>query len=81
MATYYQLWNNETNNLVSEFDTEAEALEEVRWRSEGWGEREANDLALLRYEAGSPQQPVAVAAGDDLLQRAKDAALSRAVAD
>lgn len=80
MAAYYQLWNNETNNLISEFDTEAEALEEVRWRYEGWGEREANGLTLFRYEANS-QQPVAVAMGNELLGRAREAAPSRAVAD
>lgn len=80
MGIYYQLWNNEINNPISKFGTEAKALEEVRWRYEGWGEREANGLTLLRYEVGS-QQPVAVVIGDKLLGRARDAAPLRAVAD
>lgn len=79
MATYYQLWNDETHNLIDEFDTEPDALAEVHWRYAVWGAGAVDHLSLLRYEAG--KKPVAVALGTELLQRARETAGSRAVAD
>ncbi len=78
MATYYQLWNDETHNLIDEFDREADALNEVRWRYAVWGEGAVSHLSLLRYEAD--KKPVAVALGDELLQYARDIAAAQ-VAD
>lgn len=72
MATYYQLWNDETHNLIDEFNCEADARDEVRWRYMVWGEGAVNHLSLLCYEAD--KKPVAVALGDELLRYARDSA-------
>ncbi len=78
MATYYQLWNDETHNLIDEFDHEADALDEVRWRYTVWGEGAVSHLSLLFYEAD--KKPVAIALGDELVQYARDIAAAQ-VAD
>lgn len=77
--TSYQLWNDETRNLIDEFDTEAEALDEVRWRFAVGGEVAANRLSLLRFIA--PDASEAIAIGDELLQRARAVAHATAADD
>jgi len=79
MATFFQLWNDESNNLIDEFDSEVEAFDELRWRLAVGGEEAVRHLSLLRYH--DPQTPEAVALGDELLRRAQEATAAHPVAD
>ncbi len=78
MMTFWQLWSTDTSNLIDEFDNEADALDEVRWRLEVEGERAADTLSLLRFD--DPATPVAVARGAELAHRAQHVT-SRSAAD
>ncbi len=53
MAVFFQLWNDETNNIIDEFDTEQDAAEEV------------SRLYLVRFD--TPDTPTVIAMGDDLM--------------
>ncbi len=69
MAVFFQLWNNDTNNLIDEYETEvAAAIEVRRYRM---GEEDAlSELALLRFD--NPATPKVIAMCDDLLRYIED---------
>jgi len=50
MTAFFQLWNNDTNNLIDECETEAAAAIEVRRRYQMGGEDAIRELALLRFD-------------------------------
>ncbi len=66
MAAFFQLWNNDTNNLIDEYETEAAAVIEVRRRYRMGGEQAISELALLRFD--NPASPRVIAMHDDLLR-------------
>lgn len=65
MVVFFQLWNNDTNNLIDEYETEAAAALEVRRRYRIGGEQAIGALALLRFD--NPTTPTVIAMNDDLL--------------
>lgn len=65
--TFFQLWNDASHNMIDEFDTEDEALEEVRARCDAACEAALN-LSLVRYD--DPDTPIVVALGPLLVRRA-----------
>jgi hypothetical protein len=74
MAKYFELWDDETNNMIDEFDTVAQVLDEVRWRIAVQGENEAGTLSMLeRDDSGIIQ---AVVHGDELVRRVKEMAVT-----
>jgi hypothetical protein len=66
MTAFFQLWNNDTNNLIDEYETEAAAAIEVRRRYRLGGEQAISELALLRFD--NPATPKVIAMHDDLLR-------------
>lgn len=78
MATIYELWNDDTNNLVDDYDTLEDAFDEVRWRATTHGEDVAAHLSLLRSDDG--RTFVAVAVGDELVRRAQSSVTATHVA-
>jgi hypothetical protein len=74
MATYFELWDDETNNMIDEFDTVEEVLDEVRWRIAVQGENGARTLSMLqRDDAGAIE---AVIHGDELVRRVREMAVT-----
>lgn len=70
MATHFELWNDRTNNLIDEFDTVEQALDEVRWRIAAHGEEVARLLSLLRLDdAGTIE---VVINGDELVRQSRE---------
>jgi hypothetical protein len=65
MEPFFQLWNDETNNIIDEFDTEHDAAEEVSRLYLAGGERAIHRLSLLRFDA--PDAPKVIAMGSDLM--------------
>jgi hypothetical protein len=65
MVLFFQLWNDETNNIIDEFDSEQDAAEEVSRLYLAGGERAIHRLSLLRFDA--PDTPKVIAMGDDLM--------------
>lgn len=65
MAAFFQLWNDETNNIIDEFDTERDAAEEVSELYRTGRARAIHQLSLLRFDA--PDRPTVIAMGDDLM--------------
>jgi hypothetical protein len=61
----FQVWNSQSNNLIDEFDTEAAALDEIRWRVERRGEDVVQSLALIGLDA--TDQVAMVIEGERLL--------------
>ena len=51
MVRTFQVWNSQSNNLIDEFETEAAALDEIRWRVERRGEEIVQSLALIGLDA------------------------------
>ncbi len=47
MTIHFELWNDRTNNLIDEFDTIEQALDEVRWRISERGDDAGRALSLL----------------------------------
>lgn len=68
MRTSFELWNDTTNNLIDEFATVEQALEEVRRRIAVDGQEGARALTLLRLDGEAAE---VVVAGDDLIHRAQ----------
>lgn len=66
--TYYDIWNLATGNAVAEYDTEAEALELIRWTVETYGRNDASSWALTEIDEDGEERPVAE--GDALIDRA-----------
>ena len=73
---WYQLWNQATGNLIGEFETEEEALAEIRWMIEQSSRTEVARwlLALGRGDEAGEDKPVQM--GDDLLDRAQRAGMT-----
>ena len=65
MAAFFQLWNDETNNIIDEYDTERDAAEEVSRLYLAGGSRALHLLSLVRFD--SPDTPTVIAMGDDLM--------------
>ncbi len=72
MKTVYSLWDSETNNLVADFDTEAEALGFVAEEIAASGADIATTWGLLREDGAKADL---VAQGQDLAKRARKAPL------
>ncbi len=70
MVTTFQVWNSESNNLIDEFDSEAAALDDVRWRIERRGEDVVQSLALIGLDA--TDQVSMVIEGERLLRRVRE---------
>jgi hypothetical protein len=70
MVTTFQVWNSESNNLIDEFDSEAAALDDVRWRIERRGEDVVQSLALIGLDA--TDQVAMVIEGERLLRRVRE---------
>jgi hypothetical protein len=65
MAPFFQLWIDETNTIIDEFDTEQAAAEEVSRLYLAGGECAMHRLSLLRLN--SPDTPKIVAMDDNLM--------------
>ena len=65
MTAFFQLWNDETNNIIDEYDTERDAAEEVSRLYLAGGERALHPLSLVQFD--SPDTPTVIAMGDDLM--------------
>ncbi len=65
MAVFFQLWNDETNNIIDEFDTEQDAADEVSRLYFAGGDRAIHLLSLVRFD--TPDTPTVIAMGDDLM--------------
>jgi hypothetical protein len=70
MTAFFQLWDNDTNNLIDEYESEAAAATEVRRRYRIGGENALSELALLRFD--TPATPKVIAMRDDLLRYIED---------
>lgn len=70
MVTTFQVWNSESNNLIDEFDSEAAALDDVRWRIERRGEDVVHSLALIGLDA--TDQVATVVEGERLLHLVRE---------
>lgn len=64
----YELWDLETGNAVGDFQTEADALDFVRWRLREDSRDSAVALAMLAI--ADDGEMTSVAEGEALLQRA-----------
>ncbi len=67
----YTLWDAESANIINAFATEREALEEVRLSVEEFGRGYARSWGLAVTD--ERDRPVAIASGDELIDRAFDA--------
>jgi hypothetical protein len=74
MTIHFELWNDRTNNLIDEFDTIEQALDEVRWRMAVQGEDASRTLSLLQLSASGDVQTVT--SGSELLRRAQQLAIT-----
>jgi hypothetical protein len=54
MDTFFQLWDTATGNLVTEFDSEDEAIGHLREVQADDGEAAILEFALFRFEDGRP---------------------------
>ncbi len=70
MTTHFELWNDRTNNLINEFDTVAQALDEVRWQIGETGDDAGCMLSLLRLDAVGGVEVVVSA--DELVCRSRE---------
>ena len=70
MATHFELWNDRTNNLIDEFDTMEQALDEVRWRISKRDDDAGHALSLLRLDAAGAVE--VIASGDELVRRSRE---------
>jgi hypothetical protein len=77
MTAWYELWDVDTGNIVGSFESEAEALEEVRGLLAVNGSSYAHDLSLgRRHETGGEL----IAEGLELARRATAATEQRRTA-
>ncbi len=74
--TTFQLWNDDTNNLIDIFPTETAALDEVRWRFAVGGSAAVEELSLVCLDAD--RTLTVVAFGDELLGHAREMAVAPA---
>lgn len=68
MATVFELWNDDTNNLIDDFDTLDGALDEVRWRIGMYGAEATASLSLLRSDNSGGVKAIAV--GEEMIRLA-----------
>ena len=54
MNVFFQLWDTTTGNLVTEFDSEEEAIGHLRVVQADEGEESILEFALFRFEDGRP---------------------------
>jgi hypothetical protein len=74
MATYYELWDDETNNMIDEFDCLEQVFDEARWRIAVCGEDGATTLSILaRDDSGAI---ATVMHGDELVRRVREMAVT-----
>jgi hypothetical protein len=66
----FQVWNNQSNNRIDEFDTESDALDEIRWRVERRGEDVVQSLALIGLD--STDQVAMAIEGERLLSLVRE---------
>ncbi len=67
--TWYELWTPDTGNMVADYDTEADALAEVRTYVEAHGREAVADWALAR-NGDNEDDFQRIADGDALAERA-----------
>lgn len=68
---YYELWEYRTSNLVNTYDTEAEALADVRaLLAQGW---QPEQLGLGWGDTENEERGGAIAEGQELAERAQAA--------
>lgn len=67
----YVLWNTQHANSMGPYSTEEHALEVVRKYSDVRGPEAAKRLALIVYRDDAPDEPEHIAAGEELLKRAR----------
>ena len=77
-VTVFELWNDETNNLIDDFDSLEDALDDVRWRITSYGVGATEKLSLLRSEDSG--KVTAVAIGEELVRCAQTSATAAHVA-
>ena len=65
MDIFFQLWDTTTGNLVTEFDSEDEAIDHLRELQADEGEAPILEFALFRFE---DVRPTLVAKGRDLIR-------------
>lgn len=71
MAVRYELWALDTGNIIADYDTEADALAEVRAFTKAYGREAVSDWSLAQHgESESDFQHIAE--GDALAARALD---------
>ena len=74
VATIYELWDNASGNLIEDYDTEREALDDVLEEIATYGADAVQSWALLR-DPGVDVGPVAmIASGPDLIRHAAESA-------
>ena len=54
MNTFFQLWDRTTGNLVTEFDSEDEAIEALSGIQADDGDESLLEYALFRFQDGRP---------------------------
>ncbi len=74
MVTYFELWSDETNNMIDEFDTIEQVFDEVRWRIAVQGEDEAAMLSML--ERDNSGAITTVVHGDELVRRVRETVIT-----
>lgn len=67
---HFELWNDRTNNLIDEFDTIEQALDEVRWRISEHGDDAGRTLSLLRLDTAGTVGTVS--SGDERVRRSRE---------
>lgn len=73
MAVFFQLMDKTSGNVIRDYDTEDEALAELREVAQNYGPDDIRGLALLKFEDG---HPTLVAMDDDLIARLNLASLA-----
>lgn len=64
MTVFFQLMDTTSGNVIRDYDTENEALDELRGVARSYGLEEIRGLALLKFEDG---HPTLVAMDDELI--------------
>jgi hypothetical protein len=54
MNTFFQLWNRTTGNLITEFESEDEAIEALSGVQADEGDEPLLEYALFRFQDGRP---------------------------
>jgi len=73
MTVFFQLMDTTSGNVIRDYDTEDDALDELRGVARNYGLDEIRELALLRFEDG---RPILVAMGNELIAHLNLASLA-----